>query len=185
MFQMKADQEMDMDECGMDAGYDPDEDECEQHEAPTGELTESQKEHIKDLYENFDIDKSGTLSLKELRKALQILGLNPTVKDVKDIMKKNDVGPNSKGKKKVTYEVFEQIMKEELLKHTSTEFDLLEAFRLFDRDKNGTLDREELKRCLTSLGECLTDEDVDEVFNQLDTDGSGTLSIVEVSQLLA
>jgi hypothetical protein len=35
---------MDMDECGMDAGYDPDEDECEQHEAPTGELTESQKE---------------------------------------------------------------------------------------------------------------------------------------------
>ena len=55
---------------------------------------------IKDLYEMFDIDKSGSLSFKELRKALQILGLNPTVKDVKEIMKKNDVGPNSKSKSK-------------------------------------------------------------------------------------
>ena len=37
---------MDEDECGMDAGYDPDEDECQQmqNDCPPGELSESQKE---------------------------------------------------------------------------------------------------------------------------------------------
>ncbi|XP_045186540.2 neo-calmodulin-like isoform X2 [Mercenaria mercenaria] len=179
---------MDMEQCGMDAEecgmYDPNED-YEQDDAPPGELTQCQKDNIKDLYDLYDIDKSGTLSFKELRKCLQVLGLNPTVSDVKKIMKTHDVGPGSKGKKKVTYEVFEQIMKEELLSHTSNEFDLLEAFKIFDRDKNGTLDRDELKRCLTCLGECLTDAEVDDLFDQLDTDKSGTLSVMEASKILA
>lgn len=183
MFRLKSDDTMDEEQCGM---YDPDEDELEDEvEVPSGELTESQKENIKDLYGMFDIDKSGTLSFKELRKGLQVLGLNPTATEVKKIMKRHDVGPSSKGNKKVTYEVFEQIMKEELLSHTSNEFDLLEAFKIFDRDKNGTLDRDELKRCLTSMGECLTDAEVDELFDQLDTDKSGSLSVMEASKLLA
>ena len=61
---------------------------------------------------------------------------------------------------------------------TSTHFNISMFHRIFDRDGNGTLDRDELKRCLTSLGEQLTDQEVDELFDQLDTDRSGTLSVM-------
>lgn len=50
--------------------------------------------------------------------------------------------------------------------------------RIFDKDKSGTLDKDELKTCLQSLGEQLTDEEVDELFNALDTDRNGRLSVM-------
>lgn len=46
---------------------------------------------IKDIYHRIDIDKSGALSFMELRKGLQLLGLNPTVKDVKAIVKRHNI----------------------------------------------------------------------------------------------
>lgn len=52
------------------------------------------------------------------------------------------------------------------------------CFRIFDKDKNGTLDKDELKTCLQSLGEQLTDDEVDELFNALDTDRNGRLSVM-------
>ncbi|XP_052276489.1 uncharacterized protein LOC127875463 [Dreissena polymorpha] len=158
-----------------------DDDEAEEEIRRTTEgLTPEQKANIKSIYAMIDTDKSGVLTTKELRKGLQILGLNPTVSDVKKLAEKYNIK-----NKKVSLEVFEQIMEEELLSKTNPEFDLLEAFRIFDRDGNGTLDRDELKRCLTSLGEQLTDQEVDELFDQLDTDRSGTLSVMEASKLLA
>ena len=38
-----------------------------------------------------DTDKSGVLTTKELRKGLQILGLNPTVSDVKKLAEKYNI----------------------------------------------------------------------------------------------
>jgi len=50
--------------------------------------------------------------------------------------------------------------------------------RIFDKDQNGTLDKEELKVCLKSLGEQLSDEEIDELFRALDTDRNGRLSVM-------
>ncbi|XP_052271726.1 uncharacterized protein LOC127872435 [Dreissena polymorpha] len=146
----------------------------------TGGLTPDQKANIKSIYAMIDAGRSGVLTTKELRKGLQLLGLNPTVSDVKELAKKYNIK-----ERKVSLETFEQIMEEELLSNQNPEFDLLEAFRIFDRDGNGTFDRKELKRFLTSMGEQLTDQEVDELFDQLDTDRSGTLSVMEASKLLA
>ncbi|KAL4238019.1 hypothetical protein ACF0H5_002730 [Mactra antiquata] len=156
------------DDCGDD--YDD--------ELPTDELSEGKKQMIRKLYEQFDVNKSKTLSPKELRKALQFAGLNPTVKEVKAIVQRYD-------KKKITYEIWEEIFKEELLSKTNPEFDLMEAFRIFDRDGNGTLDREELRICLTRMGEKLSDQECDELFDQLDKNGDGELNFMEASKLLA
>ncbi|WAR18682.1 CATR-like protein [Mya arenaria] len=168
---------MDEEEAGM---YDEDEDLGEDVPIAQQGLTDAQRELIKDLYKKFDMDKSGALSSRELRKGLQVLGLNPTVQDVKKLLKKHEVEG-----RKVTYEQFEHILEGELLSQINPEFDLIEAFRLFDKDSSGTLDREELSRCLTSMGEQMTDDEVGELFDMLDTDRNGTLSIMEVSKLLA
>ena len=56
---------------------------------------------------------------------------------------------------------------------------LLEAFMKYDTDKNGTLDKYELKTFLQDFHETISDEDMDELFNKFDTDNSGTISFDE------
>ncbi|KAK2148466.1 hypothetical protein LSH36_496g00003 [Paralvinella palmiformis] len=43
------------------------------------------------------------------------------------------------------------------------ESDIREAFKIFDRDGNGTISAAELRHVMTNLGEKLTDEEVDEM----------------------
>ncbi|XP_052237666.1 calmodulin-like [Dreissena polymorpha] len=51
-----------------------------------------------------------------------------------------------------------------------------EAFRVFDRDGNGSIDRKELKYAMKLLGEKLSETDVSEMITEADTNGDGKIS---------
>merc|ERR1712216_873956 len=51
-----------------------------------------------------------------------------------------------------------------------TEEELIEAFKVFDRDGNGFISAAELRHIMTNLGEKLTDEEVDEMIREADID---------------
>lgn len=53
--------------------------------------------------------------------------------------------------------------------------ELREAFKVFDRDGTGTISREELKAVMKSLGENLTEEEIDEMLKLADKDGDGQI----------
>merc|ERR1711939_647859 len=59
------------------------------------------------------------------------------------------------------------------MKDTDTEEELIEAFKVFDRDGNGFTSAAELRHVMTNLGEKLTDEEVDEMIREADVDGDG------------
>lgn len=161
-----------------DDGFEEDTEQFEQTEK--GELSESQKQNIAAIYKRFDLDGDGVLTGKELRKGLQFLGLNPTRDDIKRIKKEHNLNA-----KKISYEEFEQVMKEEVLSKADPQFDLLEAFRIFDKDKSGRLNKRELAYALRTLGEQLSEEEVDDLFKTLDTNKDGELDYIEASKLLA
>jgi len=56
---------------------------------------------------------------------------------------------------------------------------LKKAFKRFDIDGDGTIDMAELRRCLTTMGEALTNEQVDEMFDKLDADSDGKVDFDE------
>ena len=56
-----------------------------------------------------------------------------------------------------------------------TDTELREAFKVFDRDGTGTISREELRAVMISLGESLTEKDIDEMLKEADTDGDGQI----------
>ena len=49
------------------------------------------------------------------------------------------------------------------------------AFRVFDKDNSGTISANELKAVMKSLGEDLTDAEIDEMIREADKDNNGTI----------
>jgi len=62
------------------------------------------------------------------------------------------------------------------MKDTDTESELIEAFKVFDRDGNGFISAAELRHVMTNLGEKLSDEEVDEMIREADIDGDGQIN---------
>ena len=52
---------------------------------------------------------------------------------------------------------------------------LTSALQVFDRDNNGFISAAELRHVMTSIGEKLTDDEVDEMIREADQDGDGRI----------
>lgn len=50
-----------------------------------------------------------------------------------------------------------------------------DAPQVFDRDNNGFISAAELRHVMTSIGEKLTDDEVDEMIREADQDGDGRI----------
>jgi len=61
------------------------------------------------------------------------------------------------------------------VKKADVEAELRAAFEVFDKDGSGTIDVEELRHVMKSIGEDLTDEQIEEMLKEADKDGNGTI----------
>jgi calmodulin len=69
-------------------------------------------------------------------------------------------------------------------KDTDSEDEILEAFKLFDKDGNGFISAAELRHVMTNLGEVITDEEVDELIREADIDGDGQINYEEFAKVM-
>lgn len=89
------------------------------------------------------------------------------------------------------------------MKDTDSEEEIREAFKVrtdhmnekrtsaniylqvFDRDNNGFISAAELRHVMTSIGEKLTDDEVDEMIREADQDGDGRIDCMTETTLLS
>merc|ERR1712005_74903 len=126
------------------------------------ELTEEQKQEIKEAFDLFDTDGSGNIDAKELKVAMRALGFEPKKEEIQKMI--SDVDDDGSGT--IEYEEFLKMMKDEILK----------AFRLFDDDETGKISFKNLKRVAKELGERMTDEELQEMIDEADRDGDGEVN---------
>lgn len=61
------------------------------------------------------------------------------------------------------------------IKDTDAEEELIESFKVFDRDGNGMISAAELRHVMTNLGEKITQE-VNEMIREADINGNGHIN---------
>ena len=61
------------------------------------------------------------------------------------------------------------------LSAAEVEAELRQAFSVFDRDGSGAISSDELRHVMMSIGECLTDEEIDAMMREADLDGDGAI----------
>lgn len=142
-------------------------------------LTEEQIAEFKEAFALFDKDNNGYISSGELATVMRSLGLSPSEAEVADLMNEIDVDGNHK----IEFSEFLALMSRQL-KSTDSEQELLEAFKVFDKNGDGLISAAELKHVLTSIGEKLTDAEVDDMLREV-SDGSGEINIEQFAALLS
>merc|ERR1711937_262898 len=138
------------------------------------ELTEQQKTEIKEAFELFDTDGSGSIATGELKVAMKALGFEPKPGEIEKLIHSVD----DDGDGEMDYDDFERMVERKILDKDQKD-DLLKAFSLFDDDKTGKISLANLKRVAKELGETLSEDDLKEVIAESDKDGDGELSVDE------
>ena len=137
-------------------------------------LTKEQISEFREAFSMFDKDKDGSITEKELLKVMRSLGQNPTEAEMRNMI--NDVDIDGSGN--IDFKEF-LIMMAKKMKDNNEEEELIEAFKVFDKDGNGFISAAELRHVMTNLGAKLTDDDVDEIIRKADTNGDGQVNYQE------
>jgi len=124
-------------------------------------LDEAQMARLKRAFCIFDKDDSGKISHQEMMGVLRLLGTNPTNGELEDIIRGIDLNQDGF----IDFLEFARVWWVREQQNIEADFDIeLElAFKVFDTDGSGVITREELRDKLTTLGEKLTEEEVEEL----------------------
>ncbi|XP_033016828.1 caltractin-like [Lacerta agilis] len=143
------------------------------------ELSEEQKQEVREAFELFDTDGSGTIDVKELKVAMRALGFEPKKEEVRKMVA--DIG--KEGSCVIEFEDFLTMMTQKM-NEKDTKEEILKAFRLFDDDGTGKISFKNLKRVSKELGENLTDEELQEMIDEADRDGDGEIDEQEFLRIM-
>ncbi|XP_060602173.1 neo-calmodulin-like [Ruditapes philippinarum] len=144
------------------------------------DLTPDQLEELRQAFRIFDKDDDGTISTQELGTVLRSLGQNPTEHDLEQIIKEVDVDGNGL----IEFEEFVTLMSKKFTEE-ATENDIREAFKVFDPDNLGYILSSDLRHIMTTKGDKMSDDEVDEMIEDADLDGDGHIEYEEFVKMLA
>ncbi|CEL97183.1 unnamed protein product [Vitrella brassicaformis CCMP3155] len=134
-------------------------------------LTEDEIDEIREAFNLFDTDGSGTIDPKELKAAMQSLGFetkNPTIFQMIADLDRDGSGA-------IDFDEFLDAICAKLGDKESRD-GIQKIFALFDEDKTGTITIKNLKRVAKELGETMTEEELREMIERADSNGDGEIS---------
>merc|ERR1712234_32265 len=110
----------------------------------------------------------------EVGQIMRSIGQNPSEAEIQDMV--NTVDKDGTGN--IDFPEFLLMM---TLKHNveNAEDEIREAFKVFDGDGNGYINRQELAVVMMNIGEKLTSEEIQEMIDEADIDGDGQINYEE------
>ena len=143
------------------------------------DIPEDRRKEYKDAFEMFDKDKDGAITARELGNMMRSIGQNPTDEEVNAMIKEVDL--NSDGK--IELDEFITLMARNS-PDTQTEDEVINAFRVFDKEGNGLIATAELKHIMMTIGDKMTEAEADEMIHEADIDDDGVINYEEFVRMM-
>ena len=134
-------------------------------------LSEEEIEEIREAFNLFDTDGSGTIDPKELKAAMQSLGFEAKNQTIYQMIADID----KQGNGTIEFDDFLDMMTAKMSDKDTRE-DIHKVFNLFDDDQTGKISLRNLKRVAKELGETMSDAELLEMIERADTDTDGEIS---------
>jgi calmodulin len=129
---------------------------------------------LKEAFDLFDEDRGGSISIEELSYVFRSIGYNPSIDELREMLKDDDRDDEENGEKKMEI-FFPEFLKLIIHKSKDDEFkrELIEAFKLLDKDGHGLINVTELKELMLQFGETLSPEELETLLREADDDNDG------------
>ncbi|XP_051522556.1 calcium-binding protein 5-like [Myxocyprinus asiaticus] len=149
------------------------------------ELADDEIEELREAFNEFDKDKDGLISCKDLGNLMRTMGYMPTEMELIELGQ--NINMNLGGR--VDFEDFVELMAPKLLAETAGMIgvkELRDAFKEFDMDGDGSITTEELRCAMNKLlGEHMNHREIDAVVKEADNNGDGTVDFEEFVKMLS
>jgi calmodulin len=126
-----------------------------------------------------DVAGDSMITTKDVRIALKRIGESATDKELEEVVNRFD----QFGKGLVNFQQFVDITNQ-LRSSVITEQEIIEAFKIFDRDGSGGVDASELMQVMTSIGDPMTQEEAEGMIRQADSDGTGSVDYASFAKIV-
>jgi len=141
--------------------------------------SEEQLAEYKEAFSLFDKNGDGAISAAELGKIMESLGIKPSKTELEDMIHEIDTDGNGT----IDFNEFVTLM----ARQTTTgdkDGEIMEAFKLFDKNGDGKISSEELKEVMVNLGEKMGDKEISEMIKEADLDGDGEINYEEFVRMM-
>ncbi|KAM7110036.1 calcium-binding protein 2-like isoform 3-T3 [Ciconia maguari] len=146
------------------------------------ELRPEEIEELKQAFREFDKDRDGYISYKDLGECMRTMGYMPTEMELIELSQQITGG-------KVDFDDFVELMGPKMLAETADMIgikELRDAFREFDSNGDGQISMAELREAMCKLlGQQLNYREVDEILKDVDLNGDGLVDFEEFVRMMS
>ncbi|KAH9687930.1 calmodulin [Citrus sinensis] len=172
-------------------------------------LPEDQIAEFQEAFCMLDGDGDGCITIEELAVAIKSLDQNPTEEELRNMISEVDVNGNgtiefgeflnlmarkmklrhmidevdANGNGTIEFEEFLDLMAKKM-RETKAQEEMKEAFKVFDKNRDGFISPNELRHVMLNLGEKVTDEELEQMVKDADLDGDGQINYEEFSRMM-
>ncbi|KAL8939816.1 MAG: hypothetical protein Q9211_002574 [Gyalolechia sp. 1 TL-2023] len=146
------------------------------------QLSEEQREEIKEAFMLFDLDKDQKIDYHELKVAMKALGFDLPKAEILSILQTHGspsepTNPNTPHHPRLLlpFNQFQAVMTQRILARDPRD-EILRAFELFDEGGKGKINLNDLRRVARELGEGLEEEELAAMIDEFDLDGDGAIN---------
>ncbi|XP_041838695.1 calcium-binding protein 2a isoform X1 [Melanotaenia boesemani] len=146
------------------------------------DLRPEEMEELREAFREFDKDKDGFISCKDLGECMRTMGYMPTEMELIELSQQICGG-------RVDFDDFVELMGPKMLAETADMIgvkELRDAFREFDSDGDGQISLGELREAMKKLmGEQLNHREIDEILRDVDLNGDGQVDFEEFVRMMS
>ncbi|KAK5864788.1 hypothetical protein PBY51_016001 [Eleginops maclovinus] len=146
------------------------------------ELRPEEIDELREAFVEFDRNKKGYISHKDLGECMRTMGYMPTEMELIELSQQICGG-------KVDFEDFVELMGPKMLAETADMIgvkELRDAFKEFDSNGDGQISLNELREAMKKLmGEQVTNREINEILRDVDLNGDGLVDFEEFVRMMS